>query len=422
MLQSASRLAEPNRKPIRFSIQSNAMSFFRHAFTPALLAISGWSVSGFAQDASPSPATPVVTETVTEGVIQGSAAGAVGEATIESGTPEQIAENAAAEAKEAEKKSDSLQEEITDQAPSTATAETEMTGDKPAEKTGAIITEPSTPADADAAAPSGEVDIIPLPPDMADDASLLDLPTDSGPADASVLPGDSGDIPPLDIAPAMPSVPMGESARVLLARYKEVRIRIDKDPEVVALRAKADAAKTPEDSRAALREYYRMLFAKIRKADPTLTARADAMENAYLTRLSQNQIEPTIPLHKPEPPTPLPGSPVKYDAAASAPPPTPAAKPTPKPKTSPTPKPSPAPKASPTPRPAASPAASPKPKPAATPKSKAKATPTPAPTPTPEEKRGLRLWPFGGKKENAAAEAKPTPKPKATPKPTPQPR
>jgi hypothetical protein len=143
-----------------------------------------------------------------------------------------------------------------------------------------------------------ELDLIPLPDDIAGDAADLDLTTDD-----EVFP--SGDIPPMEIPTALPSVPIGEPARVLAARYKELQIKTRKDPDLVSLWDQAQEVPTYEERRAALREYYRKLFKKMREADKTLTQRIDAMERAYLMRLEQNRIEPTIPLTPPPTPEPL---------------------------------------------------------------------------------------------------------------------
>lgn len=142
-----------------------------------------------------------------------------------------------------------------------------------------------------------EMDLIELPQELTEDASALELPTEE------TFP--ATDLPPLDVAPALPNLPVGEPARQLTARYKAVRIKVDKDPAVVALKEAADKAKTFEDERAALREYYRLLFKKIRETDKSLIARANALENAYLERLSQTRVEPTIPLNPPPTPAPL---------------------------------------------------------------------------------------------------------------------
>jgi hypothetical protein len=143
-----------------------------------------------------------------------------------------------------------------------------------------------------------DVDLIPLPEDIAGDASMLDLTTDD-----SIFA--DGDIPPMEIPTALPSVPIGEPARVLSARYKELQIKTKKDPALVALWDKAQEVPTFEERRAALREYYRELAQKMREADQTLTSRINAMERAYLQRLEQSRIEPTIPLTPPPTPEPL---------------------------------------------------------------------------------------------------------------------
>jgi len=150
-------------------------------------------------------------------------------------------------------------------------------------------------------------DIIPLPEgvDMMEDAALMDLPADQG------LLEDTGVMFPSDIPPALdagfdvPDGAMGEPARVSMARYKALRIKIDKDPEVVSLAQQAEEARRDEDKRQARRAYYRLLFAKMRKADPTLSAKCDLMERAYLQRLEQTRVEPTIPLSPPPTPEPL---------------------------------------------------------------------------------------------------------------------
>ncbi len=157
---------------------------------------------------------------------------------------------------------------------------------------------PETPAsDSSTAGAQGadlpaDLDLIPLPIDVDGDAQLLDLPMNEG-----LLP--SGDIPPLNAPTATLGVPTAESERVLSTRYKALLTKTEKDPRLVALWSTAEKAKTYEQSRAAKREYYRQLFAMMRKADKTLTKRIDAMERAYLERLSQTRIEPTIPLGPP---------------------------------------------------------------------------------------------------------------------------
>jgi hypothetical protein len=94
----------------------------------------------------------------------------------------------------------------------------------------------------------------------------------------------------------------GDQERKLKVRYKEVRIQAEKDPEITALREKAETSPTFEGERAAYRAYYRALFKKMRKIDSNLSKKCDLMEKAYLDRLAQVRLEPTIPLEPPPKP------------------------------------------------------------------------------------------------------------------------
>ena len=79
-------------------------------------------------------------------------------------------------------------------------------------------------------------------------------------------------------------------------RYYEVRTCVEKEADVFALKEKADRATTDEEKRQALRAYYKLLFAKMKKTDPSIADRCDLMEKAYLRHLEQITLQPTIPL------------------------------------------------------------------------------------------------------------------------------
>ena len=96
-----------------------------------------------------------------------------------------------------------------------------------------------------------------------------------------------------------------EKARQLSIRYRDVRVQAEKDPKVASLREQADRARTLEDQRAAMREYYRLLFKKIASIDKSLTEKCKVLETAYIRRLAQERLEPTIPLNPPPTPEPL---------------------------------------------------------------------------------------------------------------------
>lgn len=168
----------------------------------------------------------------------------------------------------------------------------------PAEKKASDEDVISLPADSGAAETPmvSETEVTPAASPKSGEA----LPDSSFADPNAVIPGDADSAPP---APMGPSA--SEIARKLKVRYQEVRTEVEKDPAVRSLREKAQSAKSFEDERAALREYYRLLFKKIRKVDKALSARCDILEKAYLDRLAQIRIEPTIPLKLPPAPEPL---------------------------------------------------------------------------------------------------------------------
>ncbi|MFZ4778762.1 MAG: hypothetical protein ACOYM3_25625 [Terrimicrobiaceae bacterium] len=166
------------------------------------------------------------------------------------------------------------------------------------------------------ASPANGEDIIPLPPESGPSetpiVSETEVPKLSKPSSGESLPdaafADPNAVIPTDTS-SLPPTPSGPSAqeieRKLKVRYQEVRVQVEKDPAVRSLMEQSKSAKSFEDERAALREYYRLLFKKMKKADKDLTVRCDRLEQAYLARLAQTRVEPTIPLNPPPTPAPL---------------------------------------------------------------------------------------------------------------------
>ncbi|MFZ4116622.1 MAG: hypothetical protein ACOYK6_07890 [Chthoniobacterales bacterium] len=147
-------------------------------------------------------------------------------------------------------------------------------------------------------------------------------PTASPETSSSVVPTDPSMIPPPQevsshpesdtTAPAAneteqqsspPVLPSTESIekkkQELKVRYYEVRTQVEKEVDVSALKEKANHATTDEEKRQALRAYYALLFAKMKKVDPSISERCDLLEKAYLHRLEQVVIQPTVPLEPP---------------------------------------------------------------------------------------------------------------------------
>lgn len=161
--------------------------------------------------------------------------------------------------------------------------------------------------------PAESADILPEPSDAnlgAPVEGTEPLPTDSvAPSDLpnpdSLIPegpGGGSDVPP---PPAVAQENKYEKQRKLQVRYEQVRLQALKDPAIRSLREQADAAKTDEGKRQALREYYRLLYAKMESIDSSLKDKCEAMLQAYLRRLGQFRVTPTIPLNPPPTPAPL---------------------------------------------------------------------------------------------------------------------
>ncbi|HEY8898944.1 MAG TPA: hypothetical protein VIM61_00820 [Chthoniobacterales bacterium] len=197
-----------------------------------------------------------------------------------------------------------------DQAPSPVTA---TTSDSEA---AGNVAEPSPSPSASPAAAS-DADILPEPTDASLGAPLepppdAPLPTnDVSPSDLpnpdSLIPSGVSDSDSELTPPAAPTVRENkfDQDRKLQVRYQEVKLQALKDPSIRSLNEQAEKAKTDEMKRQALREYYRLLFAKMTSIDATLKDKCDTMEQAYLRRLGQYRVSPSIPLQPPPTPEPL---------------------------------------------------------------------------------------------------------------------
>lgn len=120
-------------------------------------------------------------------------------------------------------------------------------------------------------------------------------------------PSDPNSLIPPPTEPAQPS-PINSAGneekqrQEQKARYYAVKVKADKDEELISLQNKADKAKNEEAKRQALRQYYDLLAKRMKKLDPSLTDWINTMHSAYLRRLEQVRLEPTIPVNPP--PTP----------------------------------------------------------------------------------------------------------------------
>ena len=70
-----------------------------------------------------------------------------------------------------------------------------------------------------------------------------------------------------------------------MARFRDVKAKALADPHVKELQEKSDNAAEGDEQQKASREYYRALFNKMRRLDPSLKERIDRTEAATLRRL-----------------------------------------------------------------------------------------------------------------------------------------
>lgn len=111
--------------------------------------------------------------------------------------------------------------------------------------------------------------------------------------------------PPQDPIPASPINTAGNEETQRQRQktlYYTIKVKADKDDDLASLLAQADKAKSDEAKRQALREYYDLLAKRMKKLDSSLADWIDTMHAAYLRRLDQVRVEPTIPMNLP--PTP----------------------------------------------------------------------------------------------------------------------
>jgi hypothetical protein len=79
------------------------------------------------------------------------------------------------------------------------------------------------------------------------------------------------------------------------AKYYAAKVKADKEDGLASLLTKSDKAKSDETKREILHEYYDQLAKRMKKIDPSISEWIDTMHAAYLRRLQQIRVEPSIP-------------------------------------------------------------------------------------------------------------------------------
>ena len=154
--------------------------------------------------------------------------------------------------------------------------------------------------------PPAPTDQAPSQP-PASPADPLAPPADSGMGSPgqNPPPSDPNSLIPPPVEPEQPSpINAGgndeKQRQEQKTRYYSAKVKADKDDDLASLLEKSDKAKSDEAKRQALRQYYDLLAKRMKKIDPSLSDWIDTMHSAYLRRLAQVRIEPTIPLNPPQ--------------------------------------------------------------------------------------------------------------------------
>jgi len=163
-----------------------------------------------------------------------------------------------------------------------------------------------TNQDAAPSAPASDSNTASAPSSADTNAPASD--TSTGSPGQNPPPSDPNSLIPPPVAPEQPS-PINASGneekqrQEQKTRYYTAKTQADKEEALADLLAKADKAKTDESKRQILREYYELLAKRMKKIDPSISEWIDTMKQAYLRRLTQVRVEPTIP--QTPPPVPV---------------------------------------------------------------------------------------------------------------------
>ena len=79
------------------------------------------------------------------------------------------------------------------------------------------------------------------------------------------------------------------------AKYYAAKVKADKEEGLASLLTKSEKARSDETKREILREYYDLLAKRMKKIDPSISDWIDTMHAAYLRRIQQIRVEPSIP-------------------------------------------------------------------------------------------------------------------------------
>ncbi|MEY2526732.1 MAG: hypothetical protein QOE73_1503 [Verrucomicrobiota bacterium] len=98
----------------------------------------------------------------------------------------------------------------------------------------------------------------------------------------------------LDEAFKQPSMGKAGDELRLQVEWRQLRNKVANDPDLIAAKKAAEAARTDLEKRERLRGYYKLYYARIRRLpmSPAMKPRLDAMESANVGRTAQSRVRP----------------------------------------------------------------------------------------------------------------------------------
>lgn len=130
------------------------------------------------------------------------------------------------------------------------------------------------------------------PPDLLPESKSLPAQPTGTPSPLDLIPeGSKVEIPTF---PA--NKPSAEQLENDKRRFRQLRTIAGRDPYAIYLFDRAKVLKTNESRRQYLRAYYLVMCNQMRKMEPRLTAMIDAFEGGMISRVTQHNLKPTVPI------------------------------------------------------------------------------------------------------------------------------
>lgn len=154
------------------------------------------------------------------------------------------------------------------------------------------VVAPAPLPDAPRLSPAGKAPAAVLPSDNRSPSPETPLMPDQTPSLVKPEP-EAPAVDPANKRTKLSKTEVFEQDQADKIRFRQVHTKALADRKVVELWDKSNAARKDADKRALLKDYYRALYARMAKIDPTLQKLIDAQAVSAERRLTQSRITPT---------------------------------------------------------------------------------------------------------------------------------